>query len=185
MKKILSMLAIATLFMGSASAQKIAYLNMQTVLDTLPDTDSVREQLYKYAGKLQQDLTDVAAEIDKAKAAYDAISADPSSSQVKKELLAKRYQTLVEEYQRTEQDAQKQLVDKEKEKMQPIYDLIKKSAGEVGKLKGYTLVLNNTNGMVLYNFNDSDDITAAVIKHMMAKYQAAPKPPATKPAGAK
>lgn len=66
MKKILFMLAIATLFVGSASAQKIAYLNMQTVLDTLPQTDSVREQLYKFAGKLQQDLTDLAGEIDKA-----------------------------------------------------------------------------------------------------------------------
>ena len=180
MKKILSMLAIATLFMGSANAQKIAYLNMQTVLDTLPETDSVREQLYKYAGKLQQDLTDLAGEIDKAKAAYDAINADPSSSQVRKELLAKRYQNLVEEYQRTEQDAQKQLMEKEKEKMQPVYDLIKKSSGEVGKAKGYTLVLNNTGGMVLYNLNDADDITAAVIKHMLAKYPAAPKPAGSK-----
>ena len=184
MKKILSMLAIAALFTGTASAQKIAYLNMQTVLDTLPETDSVREQLYKYAGKLQQDLTDVAGEIDKAKAAYDAIGADPSASQIKKELLAKRYQTLVEEYQRTEQDAQKQLVDKEKEKMQPIYDMIKKSAGEVGKSKGYTLVLNNTGGMVLYNLNDADDITAAVIKYMLAKNPTA-KPAAGKPAGQK
>ncbi|MBM3399050.1 MAG: OmpH family outer membrane protein [Bacteroidetes bacterium] len=185
MKKILSVLAIATLFMGSASAQKIAYLNMQTVLDTLPETDSVREQLYKYAGKLQLDLTDLAGEIDKAKAAYDAINADPSTSQVRKELLAKRYQTLVEEYQRTEQDAQKQLMDKEKEKMQPVYDLIKKSAGYVGKSKGYILVLNNmvlnnTGGMVLYNLNDADDITAAVIKHMLAKYPVPPKPAGSK-----
>jgi outer membrane protein len=169
MKKILFMLAAATLFMGSASAQKIAYLNMQTVMDTLPETDSVREQLYKYAGKLQQDLTELAGEIDKAKAAYDAISNDPSASQVRKELLAKRYQTLVEEYQRTEQDAQKQLMEKEKEKMQPVYDMIKKSAGDVAKAKGYTMILNNTNGMVLYNLNDADDITAAVIKSMLSK----------------
>lgn len=180
------MLAIATLFVGSASAQKIAYLNMQTVLDTLPETDSVREQLYKYAGKLQQDLTDLAGEIDKAKAAYDAINADPSSTPVRKELLAKRYQTLVEEYQRTEQDAQKQLMDKEKEKMQPVYDMIKKSAGEVGKSKGYTLILNNTQGVVLYNLNDADDITSAVIKYMLAKntavkkIEAAPKAPGSK-----
>lgn len=183
MKKILSLLAVASLFMGAANAQKIAYLNMQTVLDTLPDTDSVREQLYKYAGKLQQDLTDLAGEIDKAKAAYDAINNDPSASQVRKELLAKRYQTLVEEYQRTEQDAQKQLMEKEKEKMQPVYDMIKKSAGEVGKSKGYTLVLNNTNGTILYNLNDADDITAAVVKYMLAKYSGtsgAIRPPAGK-----
>jgi outer membrane protein len=166
--------------MGAANAQKIAYLNMQTVMDTLPETDSVREQLYKYAGKLQQDLTDLAGEIDKAKAAYEAINNDPSASQVRKELLAKRYQTLVEEYQRTEQDAQKQLMDKEKEKMQPVYDMIKKAAGEVGKSKGYNLVLNNTNGMVLYNLNDADDITNAVIKNMLAK-----QPAASKPAGGK
>jgi outer membrane protein len=180
MKKILSLLAVASLFMGAANAQKIAYLNMQTVMDTLPETDSVREQLYKYAGKLQQDLTDLAGEIDKAKSAYDAITNDPSASQVRKELLAKRYQTLVEEYQRTEQDAQKQLMDKEKEKMQPVYDMIKKAAGEVGKSKGYTLILNNTQGMVLYNLNDADDITNAVIKNMLAK-----QPSASKPAGGK
>jgi outer membrane protein len=184
MKKILSLLAVATLFIGAASAQKIAYLNMQTVLDTLPETDSVREQLYKYAGKLQQDLTELAGEIDKAKANYDAISADPATSQVRKELLAKRYQTLVEEYQRTEQDAQKQLMDKEKEKMQPVYDMIKKASGEVAKSKGYTMVLNNTAGMVLFNLNDADDITAAVIKYMLAK-NPTPKPAAGKPAGQK
>jgi Skp family chaperone for outer membrane proteins len=74
----------------------------------------------------------------------------------------------------------------EKEKMQPVYDMIKKSAGEVGKSKGYTLILNNTQGVVLYNLNDADDITAAVIKFMLAKYPAdkkaetAPKAPGSK-----
>jgi outer membrane protein len=176
MKKILSMLAIATLFVGSASAQKIAYLNMQTVLDTLPQTDSVREQLYKFAGKLQQDLTDLAGEIDKAKSDYETINADPSATRTRKDLQAQKYQTLVDLYQRTEQDAQKQLMETEKEKMQPVYDMIKKSAGEVGKSKGYTLILNNTQGVVLYNLNDADDITEAVIKYMLAKYPASSKP---------
>lgn len=180
MKRFMITLAVALLSFGSLKAQKIAYLNMQAVLDTLPETDSVRGQLYKYAGKLQQDLNDLGGEIEKAKTAYEAINADASASQVRKELLAKRYQNLVEEYQRTEQDAQKQLMEKEKEKMQPVYELIKKSAGEVGKIKGYTLVLNNTNGMVLYNLNDGDDITAQVIKHMLAKLPATTKPAGTK-----
>lgn len=186
MKKILFMLAIATLFVGSASAQKIAYLNMQTVLDTLPQTDSVREQLYKFAGKLQQDLTDLAGEIDKAKSDYETMNADPSITKTRKDLQAQKYQTLVDLYQRTEQEAQKQLMETEKEKMQPVYDMIKKSAGEVGKSKGYTLILNNTQGVVLYNLNDADDITAAVIKFMLAKYpadkkaEAAPKVPGSK-----
>jgi len=180
MKRFMITLAVALLSFGSLKAQKIAYLNMQAVLDTLPETDSVRGQLYKYAGKLQQDLNDLGGEIEKAKSAYEAINADATASQVRKELLAKRYQNLVEEYQRTEQDAQKQLMEKEKEKMQPVYDLIKKSAGEVGKTKGYTLVLNNTNGMVLYNLNDADDITAQVVKYMLAKAPATTKPAGTK-----
>ena len=51
--------------------------------------------------------------------------------------------------------------------LEPIVESIKKASGEVAKAKGYAHVLDNSAGIVLWSANTGDDITGAVIAHML------------------
>jgi outer membrane protein len=152
-----------------AQAQKVAFVSSQLVLDTLPEMDSVRATVQKHYNRLQQDLVDMESELEKAKAALDQTMSDATTSSVRKELMQKSYQNKVVEYQNMQQVAEQELMAKQKEAMTPLTELVKKAIADVAKTKGYTMVLENANGVVLFNLNNADDITGAVIKHMLTK----------------
>jgi outer membrane protein len=166
-------LSLAVMLISAAGvqgqAQKVAFVNSQIVLDTLPEMDSVRATVQKHYNRLQQDLVDMESELEKAKAALDQSMSDGSTSAVRKELMQKSYQNKVVEYQNMQQVAEQELMAKQKEAMLPLTELVKKAIADVAKAKGYTMVMENANGVVLYNLNNTDDITGAVIKHMLTK----------------
>jgi len=53
--------------------------------------------------------------------------------------------------------------------MQPVIALIKDNVGKVATKKGYTQVMDNAAGIVIWSTSDKDDITADVIKAMLTK----------------
>jgi Skp family chaperone for outer membrane proteins len=58
--------------------------------------------------------------------------------------------------------------------LNPIVDEIKAAVAQVAKTKGFSQVIDNSAEIVIYNGVTTDDITADVIKYMLA-----PKPAAT------
>lgn len=176
--------ATATTAMGQSKNQRVAYVNTQKVRDTLPQTDSVKVQLNKYVTELQEELATMSAELEKVKAELDKASLDPSTPAFKKELLTKKYQSKYYDFQSMQEAAESDVVEQQRKKLEPIYVEIKKAIAEVAKAKAYTMVVDNTAGIVLYNQADADDITADVIKYMLARAPKAAVPAApVKPAG--
>ncbi len=176
--------ATATTAMGQSKNQRVAYVNTQKVRDTLPQTDSVKVQLNKYVTELQEELATMSAELEKVKGELDKASLDPSTPAFKKELLTKKYQSKYYDFQSMQEAAESDVVEQQRKKLEPIYVEIKKAIAEVAKTRGYTMVVDNTAGIVLYNQADADDITADVIKYMLARAPKAAAPVApVKPAG--
>lgn len=161
--------ATASATYGQVKTQKVAYINTQKVRDTLPQTDSVKVQLNKYVAELQEELATMSAELEKVKAELDKSNTDPSTPAFKKELLTKKYQSKYYDFQSMQEAAESDVIEQQRKKLEPIYVEIKKAIAEVAKLKGYTMVIDNTSGVVLYNQADADDITADVIKYMLAR----------------
>jgi Skp family chaperone for outer membrane proteins len=90
------------------------------------------------------------------------------ATQAQLELIQKSYERLVQEYQETEQAGQQDMQAQRGLLLKPIVEDIKKAIGVVAAAKGYSNVIDNATGMVLWSANSNDDITAAVIKHMTA-----------------
>jgi Skp family chaperone for outer membrane proteins len=89
------------------------------------------------------------------------------ASQAQLELLQKSYERLVQEYQETEQIGNREIQAQRGNLLKPIVDEIKKAVGEVAAKKGYSSVIDNATGMVIWSANANDDITDAVIKYML------------------
>lgn len=170
MKKILVLSAILfTVTSGLfAQSQKTAYVNTQLIIDTLPAKDSAELILAKNAKMYDDKLKDLNMEIQKKQAEYQE-KQKKGATQAQLELIARSYERLNQELQETEQLGQQEMQNQRSLLLKPIVEDIKKAVGHVAAAKGYTSVIDNAAGIVIWTASASDDITGAVIAHMLKK----------------
>jgi len=152
----------------NAQSQKIAFVNTQLIMDTIPQTDSVQMKLAMESQKWQKKMQDLQAELQAKEAEFKELQTQPGK-EVEIELLQKSYQRLYNDYQETQQTASKDIQNKQMLYMQPIIALIKENVGNVAGKKGYTQVVDNAAGIVIWSATEKDDITGDVIKAMLTK----------------
>lgn len=174
MKRII--IAMAALFCMSAglNAQKVAFVNTQKVIDTLPQKDSAELKLQQYSMLYETQLADMEQEFNVKKAEFDKEAGTPGVSQIRLDLLQNNLQNMYKRLTETEQAMQNDLQLQRSNLLTPILNDVKAAVAEVAKAKGFTSAIDNSSGLVLYMGNAADDITDAVIKHMLN-----PKPTTT------
>jgi len=148
-----------------AQVQNISFVNTQIIIDTLPAKDTAEKKLAIFAKQYDQRIKDLQAEIQSKQKEYE-VKVKGGATQAQLELIQKSYERLVQEYQETEQAGQQDMQAQRGLLLKPIVEDIKKAIGVVAAAKGYSNVIDNATGMVLWSANSNDDITAAVIKHM-------------------
>ena len=134
-------------------------INTNELMQLMPGRDTAEQVLTVYAQNLQKQLE---AMVEEFQTKYSDYLANENQfidaiKQVKqKELLD--LQTRIEDFQ---EEAQKLLVAKEQELLNPLIDKAKKAIEEVAKEKGYTYILDTGTGVVLY-WESGDDIMSFV-----------------------
>ena len=167
MKKIL-VLSTFMFFLACGSfaqAQKIAFVNTQIIIDTLPAKDSAEKKLAIFAKQYDERIKDLQMEIQSKQKEYE-VKAKGGATPAQLELIQKSYERLVQEYQETEQAGNADMQAQRAKLLKPIVEDIKKAIGAAAK--GYTTVMENA-GIVLWSANGNDEITGAVIKQMTSK----------------
>ncbi len=177
---------VLTVILGSiaavqAQAQKMAFVNTQLIMDTLPSKDSAELKLQAIAMQYDDAIKSLTSEIQAKQAEYEA-KTKSGGQNAATELLRKRIESLYQDYQETEQVANRDIQMQRANLLKPIVDDIKVAIGVVAAENGYTAVIDNAAQIVLWTASDKDDITAKVIAHMLSKSKAAVKP-ATPAAG--
>jgi len=162
------MMAMLT-FGGSAMAQKtikLGHINSNELMQIMPGRDSAQ-------AALEKDVTDLQAEMEAMKKEYEnrvndyLAKKDQLSELIRKtkEADLQAMATRIEEFQN---NAQKQLEERQETLLKPIIDRAKKAIEEVGKENGYTYIFDAGVGAVLYS-QDSDDIMPLVKKKLGLK----------------
>lgn len=167
---------------GKVVAQKIGFINQSTVLDSLPMKDSAIAQLKVLNDYFNEDLATMKKEYDAKLAEYDAYTKGVSVDPIIKEMMENTLKTLDENIYNKNQKYQELIQRKQSELLMPILDSIKASSKIIAKQRGYTQVLDISNGLMIYNGNTADDLSDAVIKYMRAE---AKKPKTPKPVAPK
>jgi outer membrane protein len=174
-------LFFATLFAISAfvghSQVKIAHVDVQKVIDTLPSYKEAKKSMQDLMLAAEKDLKELESKYEKSMLEYEEAAANPNASQITLERLKRAVQTaqrrLVEAEELWQADAQKL-----NERLnKPILDRAQKAIDNVGdKMKLlYVLDLNAT------HYAKGEDITNTVIvealaldKEALAKAKATP-----------
>lgn len=181
MKKLVKSIAIVALTVGSvvvAQAQKIAHLQLDSLISMMPETKVAQELAQGYLKDLEKQVGTMEGELQTKYQAY--MAEGQNASDLVKQTKEKELQDLNKRIEDFKAQAQQDYQRKYGELSKPIYDKAKKAIDLVAKENGYKYVLDTSTGSILYS-EPSDDILPLVIKKLDTM-PAAQIPGATKPA---
>ena len=164
MKRVLSIVVLFTaiLISGNSFAQKSGHIDTQALLTAMPERQQAQAELQKAAKEYQNQIEEMQVEYNKKYQDY-AQGADSLSNLIRQT----KEQELMELQQRIQafqQNAQKELADKETQLFQPIMDKAKKAIQEIGKENKLLYIYDSST--LLYISDQSVDILPLVKKKL-------------------
>ncbi len=157
----------------SASAQKVAHINLDSLITLMPESKTAQQAVQDYAKQLEKQVTEMQQDLQVKYEAYQKDS--PNMAPIIKESKEKELNDLNQRITDFQQQAQADYQKKSAELSKPVYEKAKKSIDQVAKDNGYKYVLDTSTGLVLYS-EPTDDIIGLVIKKLGIVI-----PPATTP----
>ncbi len=168
MNQVLKYLTVGLFLLTSVtitSAQKIGYVNTAALLAEIPavkqansNLEALQTQLQKKGEGMMQELQTKYVDLQRKEQ-----QGELSPKQLQDE--AKNLQEEEAKIRQFEQEMQTQLAEKRTTLIQPILDDLSAKIAEVGKENGYTYILDESVGVILYK-DEAFDLTDMVRKKM-------------------
>ncbi|MCR5444947.1 MAG: OmpH family outer membrane protein [Bacteroidales bacterium] len=165
MKKTLIAIAICLIALGgNAMAQKnvkLGHINSQELMQIMPGRDSVQTVLQTEVAELEEQLKMMQAEAEKRYNDYVANQA--GWTELIRQTKQREIQDMGTRIQEFQENAQKQLQEREAELTKPIIDRAKKAIEDVAREGNYTYIFD---GAALLYSQDSEDVMPLVKKKL-------------------
>ena len=166
MKNILKFTIVGVAFVISsftANAQKIAHINLDSLISIMPESKTAQAAVQDYAKQLEEQVTTMQTELKTKYDDYQAKMKDmPEVVRASKE---KELNDLNQRLQDFQQQAQTDYQKKSADLSKPVYVKAKAAVDAVAKENAFKYVLDTSTGLVIYS-EPSDDIIALVIKKL-------------------
>ena len=165
-KTLIVMVACLFAFGGTAMAQKnikLGHINSNDLMQIMPGRDSAQTTLQAEVQELEATLKSMQSEMEKR---YNDYMENQSGwTELIRQTKQREIQDMGARIQEFQENAQKQLQQREADLLKPIIDRAKKAIEEVGKERGYTYIFDSGVGALLYQ-QDSEDIMPQVKKKL-------------------
>lgn len=159
---------------SSLSAQKIAHINLDSLISLMPESAEAKKAQEEYIKQLEGMVATMQTELETKYNDYVANQAKYSA--LIKSSMEKDLQDLQRRLQEFQTTAQQDLQKKNEELAKPIYEKAKKAIDQVAKENGYKYVMDTSTGVVLFS-EAADDLLNLAKKKL--GITGAPKAPAT------
>jgi outer membrane protein len=147
----------------TASAQKVAHINLDSLITLMPESKVAQQAVQDYAKQLEQQITTMQTELQTK---YEAFQKDaPNMAPIVKESKEKELNDLNQRITDFQQQAQADYQKKSADLSKPVYEKAKKAIDQVAKEAGYKYVLDTSTGLVLYS-EPTEDIINPVMKKL-------------------
>lgn len=146
---------------SSSVPVKIGYVDLQKALNDSQAGQKAKKVLTDLVAAKQKSVDDKASEIEKLKTELDrqATVLSPEAKKQKEERLERD----LRDYQRMIRDTQEELQKKEADLTNSIIRDLREIVRKIGEEEGYTLILEQVEGIILYS-SPSYDLTEKVLK---------------------
>ena len=162
-KKALAVLSMTLFLAVSANAQRIAYVDVNTILESISDYQSAQQELDKLASSWRQEI---AQEYDKIKGLYNRYQAeqvllgDEARKQREDEIMEKEKE--VRDLQKNKFGPEGELFKRRQELVRPIQDKVFAAIEEYANERGYDFIFDKSGstGMIFSNpqYDKTSDI---------------------------
>lgn len=153
---------------GAANAQmKIAYVNSAEIVESMPESAKVKSNLEAYYNELQSQLQTMLTEYSNKVQDYEANQA--TLSNLVKQSKEKEIVDMENRIQQFRANAEEEMVKKQEELLKPVLDKVQNAINAVGKEKGYTYIIDNAAGTIIYMGADAIDASKDVKAKLAAK----------------
>jgi len=168
-KTLIAIVACLLAFGGNAMAQKnlkFGHINSNELMQIMPGRDSAQTVLQAEVEELENTLKAMQSEAEKRYNDYVANQA--GWTELIRQTKQREIQDMAARIEEFQQNAQKQLQEREQELLKPVIDRAKQAIEDVAKEGGYTYILDSGTGALLYS-QDSEDIMPLVKKKLGLK----------------
>lgn len=166
-KKLSLALSLALFSIISIQAQRIAYVDVNQILESIEEYQQAQDELDKVASRWRQEI---AQEYDKIKGMYNRYQAeqvllsDEARRQKEDEIMAKEKE--VRDMQKEKFGPEGLLFQKRKDLVQPIQDRIYAAIEEYAKDRGYDFIFDKSGSAGLIFSNQEYDKTEDVLNKL-------------------
>lgn len=166
-KKLLAAFAFSLIFVLGVNAQKIAYVDVNKILESIDEYKSAQAELDRMANVWRQEI---AQEYDKIKGMYNRYQAeqvllsDEARKQKEEEIMAKEKE--VRDMQKSRFGPEGQLFKKRQELVRPIQDRVYAAIEEYANERDYDFIFDKSGSAGLIFSNPQYDKTEDVIKRL-------------------
>ncbi len=158
-----AMFIIATVVVGTVSAQKIGHVAMDSLVASMPETKKAQDIAQEYLKSLEKEVTTMQSEFQ---GKYnDYLTNEATYSELLKKTKQEELQSLQERIEQFKQSAQQDYQKKYAELSKPIYDKAYKAVEAVAKDGGYKYIMDSSAGFLIYK-EASDDVLVVTKKKL-------------------
>ena len=161
MKHLKSLLLAATLILSAIltlqAQSKVAHINTQELVESMPDMKSAKSELEKLAKTYETDIQAMATELQNKITQYDAESSTKTDEENGKRL--QEVQSMEQSIRQYQAQAQQDLQKKELDLLRPITEKAKNAILKVGNAQGFDYVLDSSQGQGVIMANGKDLLT--------------------------
>jgi outer membrane protein len=146
---------------------KLGHVNLADIVTALPESDSAKKTLEKETKDLQNTIENMQTEYNKMIEDFGNNQATytESEKQNKRNEIA-QLQSKIAGFQ---QNAQQQLQQRNTELIQPILQKVHQAIDKVSAREGFTYVFDISQGIVVFNSQDSYDLNSLVLTELGIK----------------
>lgn len=160
----------------------VGHLNFQEIIQLMPEYKTASNAYDAYKLALEQDLKFLENEYLKTQKKYELESKKPAPNQMYIKLYAQQLEGFQMQYQEMQQSIQDSLNVKMAELVEPIKQRVTDAVADVAKEKGYSHVVDNSVGILIYA-DPAHDISDAVKAKLGIVEKPISNPGAGKPQG--
>ena len=161
MKHLKSLLLAATLILSASltlqAQSKVAHINTQELVESMPDMKSAKSELEKLAKTYETDIQAMATELQNKITQYDAESSTKTDEENGKRL--QEVQSMEQSIRQYQAQAQQDLQKKELDLLRPITEKAKNAILKVGNAQRFDYVLDSSQGQGVIMANGKDLLT--------------------------
>jgi len=161
MKHLKSLLLAATLILSASltlqAQSKVAHINTQELVESMPDMKSAKSELEKLAKTYETDIQAMATELQNKITQYDSESSTKTDEENGKRL--QEVQSMEQSIRQYQAQAQQDLQKKELDLLRPITEKAKNAILKVGNAQGFDYVLDSSQGQGVIMANGKDLLT--------------------------